>query len=248
MDWIAQHSYPADTLGNDPYGQRPPDSGPQPSKKMAGWSLGLSLAFCVPLGVFVAIGLAITVLVRGRDGRDHGRGMAIAALVVSSFRVVIAGVLIVVVGVDMWLNGWDETERDADGRVRTSGLVSIDRLQEGDCIQQFVPDDPTPAETRSEAVEVTVVPCADAHDAEVFGVNPLDPDSYVDQASLDAAAERGCLPSFEAYVGVPYQASQYLFVYYSPAVDGRSSSGDNVVCIAIAEDGRPVGQIEASSR
>ncbi len=214
---------------------------------MAGWSLGLSLAFCVPLGIFVAVGLAITVLVRSRDGRDHGRGLAIAALIISSVRFVIAVVIVLAMGVDMWLNGWDETERDADGRVREAGLVSIDRLQVDDCILQMeVEEELTDDDTITG--EAMLVPCEESHRAEVYAVNPFEPAGYVDQQSLDAAALTGCLDPFEEYVGQPYRTSRYELYFYSPAVEGWSELDDTVVCIAAHPAGQQAGTIEGSGQ
>ena len=50
---------------------------------MAITALILSILGCTCIGALVAIPLAIVVLVRGRDGRNHGKGLAIAALIIS---------------------------------------------------------------------------------------------------------------------------------------------------------------------
>lgn len=112
---------------------------------MAGWALALSLLPCfTPVGQLVALGLAIAVLVKSRDGRDHGRGMAVAGLVISILVLVAIVAYVVITVVSYWKDGWDETERDADGRVTEAGLVSIDRLRVARLRE------PTRAETRAE--------------------------------------------------------------------------------------------------
>ena len=66
---------------------------------MAITSLALSLLFCVPFVAAIAsIVLGVIVLGRSKDGRDHGRGMAIAGIVISTV-VMLATVALLVVAV-----------------------------------------------------------------------------------------------------------------------------------------------------
>ena len=55
----------------------------EPSKGMAITALILSILGCTCIGALVAIPLAIVVLVRSKDGRNHGKGLAIAAMIIS---------------------------------------------------------------------------------------------------------------------------------------------------------------------
>ncbi len=50
---------------------------------MAIGALIASILGCTCIGVLVAVPLAIVVLVRSRGGQNHGKGLAIAALVIS---------------------------------------------------------------------------------------------------------------------------------------------------------------------
>ena len=59
----------------------------EPSKGMAITALILSFICCLDV---VGIILAIVVLIRSRDGRNHGKGLAIAALIISVITLLIA--------------------------------------------------------------------------------------------------------------------------------------------------------------
>ena len=64
------------------------DQGP-PSKALAGWSLGLAI-FPNCLTWILAIVFACIVISRSKDGRDHGRTMSVAALIIVAVWVAIA--------------------------------------------------------------------------------------------------------------------------------------------------------------
>lgn len=248
-EWLAAHAGRTTTTQAPatPYGPPTSYDGPPPSRTMAGWSLGLSLLPClVPLGQLTALGLSIAVLVKSRDGRDHGKGMALAGLIISLLVLLAIVAAIVIMAVSYWTNGWDETERDADGRVTEAGLVSIDRLRVDDCVEDL----PTAEEMESvwATGEVRVVPCHDPHIAEVYAVDPIDPDDYDDQTSLDLASEVDCVREYKGYVGRPYRRSAYELHYYSPSVDGDSIPEDEVICLVTRPDGPSSNLIKGSAR
>ena len=72
--------------GQPPYaapGYSPMPGPAEPSKGMAITALIMSILGCTCIGALVAIPLAIVVLVRSKDGRNHGKGLAIAAIIIS---------------------------------------------------------------------------------------------------------------------------------------------------------------------
>ncbi len=218
------------------------------SRTMAGWALGLALLPClVPLGQLVALGLAIAVLVKSRDGRDHGKGLAIAGLIISILVLLASVAYVVFLVVSYWTNGWDESERDDDGRVTEAGLVSIDRLQMGDCIEDFQ----TTAEVRDgewATGEARVVPCEDPHIAEIYAINRINPDDYVDQRSLNQASARVCVRQFADYVGRDYGRSAYEVNYYNPSVHDDALLDDEVICMVTRPGGPSPTMIKDSDR
>lgn len=243
-EWLAANRS-APRAAIDPYASPRSASRPPASKKMAGWALALSLAFCIPFAFLVAFGLAIAVLVKGRDGRDNGKGMAIAALVISSLVVVANIVYVAVVVVDMWRNGWDETVRDPEGTVTEGGLVSIDRLRDGDCISDFTSEEEVEA-GEWDTGEATVVPCAEPHRSEVFEIFSIDVADYTSQSSLDDAAVQGCLEPYRRYVGRSYFRSEHELHFYSPSVEGGSARDDSVICLVTSTSGPTTTMLEGS--
>ena len=161
---------------------------------MGGWALGLAIAFCVPLATLVSIGLAIATLVQSRDGRDRGRGLAVAALVIDGL--VLLGIVALVVIV---LLAPTEPQRDTQGRVTERHEISAFDIREGDCL-----DDPALMAAGSDEIEVKqaeAVPCGQAHDVEAYLVFDLEGDDYPGRRQVVRRAAVGCLQGFEGFVG-----------------------------------------------
>jgi hypothetical protein len=141
-----QPAYPAQQpYGVPAYGQPPrPPQQEQAPKGMAITALVLSFLGCTTLFAIVAVVLSVIVLRRGRDGRNHGKGLAIAAIVVSIVSMLIGwalGALAIFIG----------------------GLTDVEDLSTGDCITATGLSD-----SSAEAVTgIRTVSCDDAHDGEV---------------------------------------------------------------------------------
>jgi hypothetical protein len=224
-EWLAASRQRA-TAG--PYAfPRPPERPlPPASRKMAGWSLALSLAICIPFACLVAIGLAVAVLVKSRDGRDHGRGMAIAALVISGV-IVLANVVYVVV---VLFIGVDGTDRDDEGRVTEAGLVTLDRLRPGDCFSDDVLAEADVDEEVEASTHVRVVPCEETHQFEVFHVLELPDGDYPGPQGVEARLV-GCLDAYTDYVGRRWRPRSGLDVsYYYPTKTSWRFGDRRVVC------------------
>lgn len=201
-----------------------------PSKAMAGWALGLSLAFCVPFGFLVAIGLAIAVLVRSRDGRDHGKGMAVAALVISGILLVLnVGYVVVVVG-QVLTGSYDETTRNDDGDVVEPGDISITKLRVGDCFSPPTGEGP-PLEGEEQTVSllVTAMPCDEPHVFEVYSIVRVPTADYPGSDTI-RRMRRQCLDGFEGYVGVPPLQSSLSVVDYFPTARSWRFGQRTITC------------------
>jgi hypothetical protein len=217
---------------------------PQASKKMAGWALGLSILNCFSVGVLVAIGLAIAVLVKGqRDGRNHGKGMAIAALIISSLWIlalVVFIVLIVIGKIEI-----DDSERNGSGEIDHEQVITVSLLRAGDCIG--------PGENqemmREGRYEVTAVPCTDLHSAEVYHVFELADGDYPGDGEVVRLAETGCLDAFRGYVGVRPARSALGVTFLSPrSITWRISDDREVICFLSEVDQATIGSLEGAKR
>jgi hypothetical protein len=145
---------------------------------MAIGALIASILGCTCIGVLVAVPLAIVVLVRGRDGRNHGKGLAIAALVIS---------LLWVVGGAIGGYALYDWAKD---------LKTVDDLQRGDCITAT-------GLTDSDADGVTnirTVSCSTGHDGEVLSTLTLTGDQASGFGDSAATTICGMPPSAEQIV------------------------------------------------
>ena len=210
--------------GGHPYGQAFPGAGDPrqeapPSKAMAITSLVLSLLFCVPfLAAIVSIVLGVIVLGRSRDGRDHGRGMAIAGIVISTL-VLLATVALLVVAVVLGI----------------SSLKDVNDLQRGDCISA---DNLTDGDAEGFG-QITVGSCTDEHDAEVVAVKTLD----AEEAELfDATATTEICQSLVLddpdLLELVAPGIDLLTITNS----AEPAAGDKVACILFNADGSPLDE------
>ncbi|WP_341231452.1 DUF4190 domain-containing protein [Nocardioides salarius] len=212
--------------GGHPYGQAFPGGGDPrqeapPSKAMAITSLALSLLFCVPFVAAIAsIVLGVIVLGRSKDGRDHGRGMAIAGIVISTV-VMLATVALLVVAVVLGLNTFKD----------------VNDLAVGDCISADNLVDP---DVEDEGFGLmTIESCSDEHDAEVVGTLTLDAEQA---AAYDAS------PVGEICQSLVLDDPE-LFALVGPGIEvltitdaAEPAAGDQVACILYNADGSPLDE------
>lgn len=219
------------------------------SRKMAGWGLGLSLALCIPFAPIVGAALGIAVLVRSQDGRDHGKGMAIAATVIGGLYLLGSIGLFAFGVVEGFQEGFDdEPERDATGEVVEGGDLLPSKLRVGDCFDEPQLED-LGATEQIETELVDVVPCRGPHDAEVYHSFQLTGSDYPGQGFIDQQA-RACVQEFKEFVGVTYTRSRLDFVYYFPTEESWNFLDDRgITCVVIDPVGGPVsGSLEGSRR
>lgn len=213
---------------NDPYRH----DGFPPSKAMAGWALGLSLVPCVSL---VGLVLGIVVLVRSRDGRDHGKGLAIAALVASGLWVLVAAC-----GVALGV----AAEDPAPSGPRT---ISIEDLALGDCFDLPALD---PASREFvELDQVTKRTCSNPHQWEFFARQQLAGSAYPGQSEAAAEMEAFCIDEFGHFVGRNYNRSELALQYTIPHARGWALGDHWGTCLVGEITGRSVtGSLRLSRR
>lgn len=199
----------------------PPPPPPEASTTKATWAFALGL-IPTPFTLPVAFGLGISVLNAGRDGRDHGRKRAIAAILLASFWALVVFTV---------LYGWAMTKLDdasvAQGgdRTTTQGLVYVQDLVEGDCLG----DDRF---TKLEVTRIEVVPCSEPHRAEVFSRFTLDGGDYPGDDETIRLSEDGCLERLEEVVGMTWDEMPFGMSYYSPE-ELTWDYDRSVLCIAV---------------
>ncbi len=197
---------------------------PPPSRTTAVWALVLSF-----LGLFalVAIGLAIGVLRQSRDGLDHGKGMAIAALVIAPLTITLThrtcSSRLDVIDVDADTDA-DRPGPDHRGPGHVSAARSRRRLPRRPGLEEVLTGG-TADDVRSRRV-----PCAAPHAAEAFHDFTVDGDDYPGDVELQDRALRGCLPAFEQFVGIPFARSTFDVSYLGPTDDSWRLADNGSSC------------------
>lgn len=213
---------------------------------MAGWALGLAIVPCFGVGLLVSIGLAVTVLVRtAKQNRDHGKGLAIAALAIAACWVVFI-VISFVLGVVEGLTS--DPDRDDAGRVTGRGDQSILKIRTGDCF-----DSPELAGMRTdedtETALVEAAPCGEPHQFEAYHAFEIPGSEYPGVREVQQAADDGCFRAFKGFVGVGYARSVLEISYlYPQSLSWRMLDDRTVTCI-VGEPGElSTGTLEDSRR
>lgn len=126
--------------------------------------------------------------------------------------------------------GQDDTVRDEDGTVIEAGEVGAFRIQLGDCLADNVDGD---------FESVTAVPCAEPHTSEVFHAFNLQlGDDFPGLTAIQEAADAGCFPAFEPFVGAAYETSVYFFGAVTPTEASWNGVDDReVLCLITGEAG-----------
>lgn len=168
----------------------------------------------------LGITFGIIALRRIRQGKDTGRGMAIAGIVLGTCWLVFSAV-VVTVGVT------SGPDRASDGSVTGKGSVAVSSLQTGDC-PSALPD--------RTARTLTLVPCSEPHRAEVYATFPISGSDYPGEAEVTRFADGGCAERLSAYVGKAKEDSFDVYYLYPTAASWRLD--DHVVdCLITAPGG-----------
>jgi hypothetical protein len=191
--------------------------GGPPSRAMATWALVLGI-LPIPLGNAVAMVLAVRVLLRGKDGRNHGKGRAIVALVVAPVWLLVNIVLVSQVLAE-------QADRNLSGVVTQRGDVPITALNVGDCLPDEVTAD-------KEALTVALAPCAEPHSAEVYAEFVLAAGPYPGDAQVTRLAEGGCVLRFQGFTGVSYAKSALDLTFLQPIRSSWRQNNREVTCMA----------------
>ena len=202
-----------------PYGYGYPQP-PQQPPSTDGFAIA-ALVFGIIGGILFAVIFGFVALsrIKKSEGRKTGRGLAIAALVLS-------GVWILVfVGLGI-AAGLSEASRDpVTGSVVDGGRVSAADVGVGDCLA----DVPGEGDVKS----VQVVPCTEAHHGEAFATFTLPPGSYPGEDVVTTEAEDGC--SNRVPEDLDEKVADQLSLFYLYPKKSNWVLGDRTVtCIASA--------------
>lgn len=139
------------------------------------------------------------------------------------------------------LLGGDQVARDADTQqVTEAGSADVFNLHIGDCF-----DD----ESGSEITDVPAVPCADAHDNEVYYLFDLPDGEYPGDEAVSTGADDGCAAQFESFAGIAYDSSTLDWFTITPTEETWNNVSDReVICSIYDPAGKTSGSLAGSAR
>lgn len=231
-----------------PYAFSPPPPERRSGDAGLGWTaFGLAIACCIPVLPLIAAVLAIITLARRRF---QPRWLAVVTLVLG---LVGTGLQVALLTSDDFWDGLqdginDSLEEEAQD-ARDSGEpteIAPLKLREGDCF-----NDPNTRSAGGEEVytdTVTLLPCADRHDLEVYESFELPGDDYPGPDAVERAVQR-CFPAFREFVGTPYASSELEIFYYYPTSRSWKLLGDKAITCTVGHPKRRVqGSLEGTKR
>jgi hypothetical protein len=202
-----------------PHGQPYDPYSPQPATTTNGFAIAsLVLGILGPCGLLIGLILAIVFgfigLSQTKDGRQKGRGMAIAGLILSGLWIV--GLVVTAVLVAVFNH--DVRPRD---------------LKVGDCIEN------TPAKSgNSNITNITTLPkvsCDKPHQGEVYAILNIPGDRFPGMSVLESQYQPQCASALVDYAKNPTDLEVFAIF---PSQETWDQGHHDVVCLTLTSDKR----------
>ncbi|SDT79004.1 DUF4190 domain-containing protein [Actinoplanes derwentensis] len=208
--------YPPQPWGDPaPYGPHPAyPPPPVAAQGTNGFAIAaLVTSICGGLGLGSVLGLAfgITALVQIKRRPQKGRGLAIAAVVISSLTMLLAIVAVTSVLIDK-------------AKDKAAGIEDVDTtaLKQGDCIRSI---------KESAAVyDMPVMPCTQPHEAEVYHVFTFPAGPFPGRTTIETEGETRCNAAFEPFLTPQNENMDIYYLYPRNTLDWARDR--TLICIA----------------
>jgi hypothetical protein len=228
-------SYPEPAYGPAPGGYGPPGYPPPPGGYPGagypppqqqkpgtnGFAIA-SLIFGIIGGVLLGFIFGFIALSQTKRTGQNGRGLALAGVILSSLWTILIVVAII-------LAVTTSARRDSGGSVTEGGSISATALKVGDCVNGL--------KNTTNLLSLPGVPCAQAHEGEVFAVFDLPAGEYPGSAAVDDEVSKECNTRLGAYSpSAETDPDVGLFSVY-PLEQNWRRGDRQVVCLATASSG-----------
>jgi len=120
-------------------------------------------------------------------------------------------------------------DRNSAGEITAASEVGAFALQVGDCFTE-----PTSLESFT---DVTGVPCATAHNAEVFAKFTSAAPAAYSEAEITAEADETCAQEMDSYTGPRWGSLDLAWSYFYPDATTWDSGRHTVICYAVTYSG-----------
>lgn len=173
-------------------------------------------------GVLLSIIFGIVALNKLRHRPQRGKGLAIAGLCLSGAWLVGIAVVLVVVSVTA------AQRSAATGQINKNGHLSVFSLHVGDCFQN-----PTGSQAASSLTQVTAVPCASLHNAQVMAELPVQSSAYPGRAAFHAQALPGCTAKVAAVVDHSKLTATMKLLWIYPLPQAWADGQKTISCLIV---------------
>jgi len=121
-------------------------------------------------------------------------------------------------------------------------IVHTTNLQIGDCFNETDDSDTgsTDGTGTRQIGDVEIVDCSAPHVYEVYSNHQITQSTFPDRDTMRSEAQTVCRDTFETYVGVPYEQSQYSASYLTPRESSWTRGDRTITCTIKSGDGSPV--------
>ncbi len=123
--------------------------------------------------------------------------------------------------------------RAESGVVAAGHTVDVFSVRVGDCLSD--------SEAGDTVSEMKKLACAQPHDYEVYHTFELPAGAYPGAETVDKAADAGCTPAFETFIGKSYDDSKLSLQSLTPQEESWKERNDReVVCMIVSGDDTPL--------
>lgn len=131
-------------------------------------------------------------------------------------------------------------ETPAEGEEPEGETQDVFNVGLGDCISNF--------NAEEQVSELTVIPCEQEHDQEVFAVFEVPDGEFPGSEAFQAQVESDCVGEFEAFVGMPYNESALHIQWLEPTEESWAQGDRELVCTVLDPAGPVTGTLEGANR
>lgn len=202
------------------YGQPLYAPGPSPEPPWDGFAV-VAFILAVLGTTCLSAALGIAGLVRTQNGQRRGRGLAIAAIVISIlWAVIFIGLVALTLS--------NTAQRDSSGNVTEAGTESFENARVGDCLTDLSALSTTESTT---VRSLNVAPCGQPHQGQIVVIFDMPGGPYPGQDTVFEDASTQCsqrVPSETASAGVA-QSLDFALIY--PLADSWQRGDRQVICV-----------------
>lgn len=136
----------------------------------------------------------------------------------------------------------DEESEDEGSDDETADGESADVFDVGlgECIQEF--------DAEEEISDLTVIPCEQEHDQEVFAVFEVADGDFPGEDAFKTQVEEDCVAEFATFVGVDFYDSELDIQWLEPTEDSWGQGDRELVCTILDPAGPTTGTLADANR